>query len=271
MKSPIIKKRQLKTARKLTCYLPGLGHLYCGDFPKAILLMFGSLILTALTIIAWALDPPRTLAYLLLYLLSHIIVGIWAYLDIKKVTLRTREDYRLKDYNRPWVYAFFFLTYAFSVIPVAVFTVKTFVSNPLHIASDNSAPTIHKGDHVIASKIAYRTATPQIGDLIVFHKTFPKGANLVGRIIAKAGDTVEIQGNQILINGTPEKPSHQITQNSPLKDLKKITLSSSELFILGDNRDAAKDSRHLGPISTFSVSGKVNFRYWPLRKFGSLE
>ena len=120
--------------------------------------MFGSLIITALTVIAWAFDPPRTIAYLLLCLFFYFASGIWAYLDVKKVVLRTREDYRLKDYNRPWIYAFFFLTCALGIIPIAVFTVKTFISNPFSIASDHDAPTITKGDHVIASKIDYRTA-----------------------------------------------------------------------------------------------------------------
>lgn len=273
MNTTPIKKRDLKTARKLTVYLPGLGHLYCGDFSKAISLIFGSIISTSLCIIAWAVDSPRTVFYLLLCLFINTAIGIWSYFDIKKVVLRTREDYRLKDYNRPWIYGFFFLTYALAIIPVAVFTIKTFIANPFYCAEESLSPTITVGDRVMASKIAYRTSPPQAGDLIIFRDISPTATHFTSRIIAQAGDTVEIKDNQILINNIPETTSYQTTQTIPLKNLEKFTLTATQLFVLADNRDNADalDSREIGPISIYSVAGKINFRFWPLNKIGSLE
>ncbi len=139
------------------------------------------------------------------------------------------------------------------------------------MAGDYASPTIAQDDLVLASKIAYRTESPQTGDLIVFRESYPKGRNLITRVIGKSGDTIEIKDNQVLINGKPENGDYQTVQTSPLEDLKKITLSPNQLFVLADNRDAPHDSRHLGPISVFSVVGKINYTCWPLGKLGSLE
>ncbi|MFP4429757.1 MAG: signal peptidase I [Spirochaetaceae bacterium] len=49
-----------------------------------------------------------------------------------------------------------------------------------------------------------------------------------------------------------------------------LSLSEGELFISGDNRGAALDSRHWGGISLEDIEGRVFFRLWPLSRFGRL-
>jgi signal peptidase I len=49
-----------------------------------------------------------------------------------------------------------------------------------------------------------------------------------------------------------------------------VLLSEGELFLAGDNRGAALDSRHWGGVSQDALEGRVFFRFWPLSRFGSL-
>lgn len=47
-----------------------------------------------------------------------------------------------------------------------------------------------------------------------------------------------------------------------------IIVKDGYYFVLGDNRDASKDSRILGTISGESLEGKAEFRFFP---FDSLK
>lgn len=49
-----------------------------------------------------------------------------------------------------------------------------------------------------------------------------------------------------------------------------LRLPEGELFLAGDNRGAALDSRHWGGVALDAVEGRVFFRIWPLSRFGSL-
>ncbi len=49
-----------------------------------------------------------------------------------------------------------------------------------------------------------------------------------------------------------------------------LRLPEGELFVAGDNRGAALDSRHWGGISLEDLEGRVFFRLWPLSRFGRL-
>lgn len=82
----------------------------------------------------------------------------------------------------------------------------------------------------------------------------------VGRIVARAGDTVEItEDAKLKINGSivvendiyNQTPAYEEGVSYPL------TLEADEYFVLGDHREGAKDSRYLGAVSTKEIKGKV--------------
>ena len=41
------------------------------------------------------------------------------------------------------------------------------------------------------------------------------------------------------------------------------TIPEHHVFVLGDNRDRAKDSRHFGTIHLADIVGYVEYIYWP--------
>jgi signal peptidase I len=47
-----------------------------------------------------------------------------------------------------------------------------------------------------------------------------------------------------------------------------IDLGDGRYFLAGDNRPAAIDSRHQGPVEEGRVLSRVIIRYWPFRRFG---
>jgi signal peptidase I len=77
-------------------------------------------------------------------------------------------------------------------------------------------PNIEVGQCVIAQMIAAAPATPQPGDLIIFRHPV-SNLDHIFRLIAVAGDTVQMQDGRLILNGTPVQttplpPYHQTTE-----------------------------------------------------------
>ena len=109
------------------------------------------------------------------------------------------------------------------------------------------------------------------GDLVVFYRLDSdyhasdclvldyQGKRSVRRVIAIAGDTVDITEEGLSINGTLQyEPNiyentfrYESGQDFP------VTLQEGEVFVMGDARDNATDSRVYGPVRVKDVLGKV--------------
>jgi signal peptidase I len=82
---------------------------------------------------------------------------------------------------------------------------------------------------------------------------------MTGRVVAVAGDTVDITKDGLKINGA-EQISQDIyfdtTQFKSGVDF-PLTVKEGQVFILGDNRPKASDSRIYGCIDLKDIRGKV--------------
>ena len=50
-----------------------------------------------------------------------------------------------------------------------------------------------------------------------------------------------------------------------------LPLPKSDRFVMGDNRNAALDSRSAGPVPITGIYGKFVYRYWPISSAGRLD
>ena len=96
-------------------------------------------------------------------------------------------------------------------------------------------------------------------DVIVIHRE-DLGRDIIKRIVALPGDTVQIIDGILYVNGTPETVP---TGLAPMEDAgnaaSALTLGTDEYFVLGDNRNRSIDSRfdEVGPIAASTIIGKV--------------
>ncbi|HOH38616.1 MAG TPA: signal peptidase I [Spirochaetota bacterium] len=87
---------------------------------------------------------------------------------------------------------------------------------------------------------------------------------VVSRIIAVAGDNVEIRGKKIFVNGAEKQIvirderifSAEFTERD---NMAKITVPDDSFFLLGDNFDRAYDSRFFGVVKSENLVGKIIF------------
>ena len=107
--------------------------------------------------------------------------------------------------------------YARSFLPVAalVLVVRSFIFEPFRIPSDSMMPTLLDGDFIVVNKFAYGlrvpvlnrkimgVGEPQRGDVVVFRYPPDPAVNYIKRLVGLPGDTVSIQDDQVIVNGTP--------------------------------------------------------------------
>ncbi|MGE3960981.1 MAG: signal peptidase I [Dehalococcoidia bacterium] len=173
------------------------------------------------------------------------------------------------------------------VLALAMLIVVRFVAHNYIVDGPSMQPTFHDGEFVIVNRLAYRSfdfswlpgvgedewrpfGEPQPGDVIVFTQVssgIPK--DLIKRVIAVAGQTVEIRDGAVYLDGQAlEEP---YISAPPDYRVEPVTVPAGALFVLGDNRINSADSHLFGVIEESQVVGRADLRYWPLGDAGRIE
>lgn len=146
--------------------------------------------------------------------------------------------------------------------------VNTFVARAWIVDGPSMQPNLYYGERVMIEKITYRFFHgPRRGDIVVVD--MPDSPEpLIKRVVALAGETIEIRGGQVTIDGEPiEEPWVEYTA---AQDYPPTTVPPLHVFIIGDNRPNSRDSRTFGPVHVDQVEGRALFIYWPLEHVGTL-
>ena len=159
------------------------------------------------------------------------------------------------------------------MIALAVYVVYLFGSR-VEVVGGSMKPVLNSGDVVLMNRLAYTLGSPERFDIAVFERE-SSGLNLK-RIIGLPGETVQIIGSQIYINGELLEADEAITTVTiaGLADkIYPIELGEDEYFLLGDNRDSSEDSRFasIGNIKRSQLVGKAWLLFKPFSSFGRLS
>lgn len=136
------------------------------------------------------------------------------------------------------------------------------------VSGDSMFSTLWDGDYVLLmSNLFYRE--PQPGDIIVVSKdSFDNGSPIVKRVIAREGQTVDIDFDRgiVYVDGKAldEPYIHNATTNSEGMVF-PLTVEENCIFALGDNRQVSRDSRDpiIGQIDEREVLGKALVLMFP--------
>ena len=154
------------------------------------------------------------------------------------------------------------------------FLIITYVGQRTHVSGDSMKNTLNDGDHLIVDKITYRMREPVRYDIIVIPFRYKENTFYIKRIIGLPGETVQIAGGEIYIDGEILKESYgrEVIKDPGIAE-SPIELGEDEYFVLGDNRNESSDSRDpsVGKIRREEIVGRAWLRIWPLNKFGILK
>lgn len=152
------------------------------------------------------------------------------------------------------------------VLACAWFLVYGFCTQ-VPVTGGSMQPVLDADDVVLVNRLAYDVGKPERFDIVVFEREDHK--KNVKRVIGLPGETVQIKGGYIFIDGELLSAEDNLEQVSLAgRADTPIKLDTDEYFLLGDNRDSSEDSRfsNIGNVKREQIQGKVWFRMFPLLK-----
>jgi len=135
------------------------------------------------------------------------------------------------------------------------------------VPTASMAPTIPNPCYVLVDHVATELFPIHRGEVVLF--PFPDDPKqiFVKRLIGMPGDTVEIHGGKVYING-------KVLNEPYLKGLYTggkwgpYHVPMGHYFMLGDNRNISEDSRywHNTYVAANTIIGRADFVVWPIKK-----
>ncbi len=146
------------------------------------------------------------------------------------------------------------------LLTVAIFLLVNAATGRFRIEGASMEPNLHDNEYVLIDKISYRLHTPERGDVIVFERQGNE-RDYIKRIIGLPGDTVQVAGGQVLVNGVAlDEPYLNQTIHT---DMPARQVEDGRYFVMGDNRNNSSDSRAFGSIPLNDIVGRAWLVYWP--------
>lgn len=188
------------------------------------------------------------------------------------------------------------------VVIVVTSVVRSAVADWNVVPSGSMRPSIVEGDRIWVNKLAYGLrvpfttcellswAGPRRSDVVVFFAP-GSGKRMVKRVIGLPGDTIELRGNRLIINGQSARYFHGgdiFTDQLELDELRHhsiftedlegrshpvmitpraasrrylspVTVPQGHYFVMGDNRDRSRDSRWFGFVPREQIVGRSSW------------
>lgn len=195
--------------------------------------------------------------------------------------------------------------YTILIALIIALTIKAFIFDIVRVDGPSMYPTLVHNDRLVVTKLGYE---PKQGDIIILdskyklrqecYKEFEAENNVklnlfskiklyfdmpdnlkikfyVKRIIGMPGDVVDIQYGKVLVNGKVlDEPYYNgVTTTIEPSTKYPFTVSDDCVFVMGDNRPNSNDSRSvmLGEVPIKAISGKSQFRIWPIKSIGKTK
>jgi signal peptidase I len=231
--------------------------------------------------------------FALILMISTLITGLIYFFDLFfKPSNQNNNKVLLKVIN---------VAKEFFPILLLVFVIRTFVVEPFKIPSGSMMPTLIAGDFIAVNKFSYglrlpvfnklifQIASPQRGDVFVFH--YPKDLSIdyIKRVIGLPGDKIRYENKKLFVNDIAvsqtytsiykyslkqdlevsakefvedhEDYSHSILIHDIPSESVEFVVPDGHYFAMGDNRDNSSDSRVWGFVPDELLVGKA-FVIW---------
>ena len=156
--------------------------------------------------------------------------------------------------------------------------IRIFLIEPRFIPSLSMFPTFDVGDQLLVDKVGKFFRGDQgyyRRDVVVFNppdayvEMTGNTEALIKRVVAVEGDTVEVKGRTLYING--KEQDEPFINEQPDYSLDTVTVPKGCLLVLGDNRNHSFDSHMWGFVPDDNVIGRAVLKYWPPWRVGGVE
>ncbi len=232
-------KRKPSLALLLSIFMPGLGHIYCGELIQGIALFFiFSILPLFFARIAVALPDPFMLIGMVVT--ACVILGVYLYALINsfKIARESSESHILKSYNSVLFY-FAAILGGFALMFSADGYLKSNIIEAHKIVGSSMEPTVLRGDYVLTDKTAYKNQPIRTGDIVIAVYPDDRSKVLIRRVEGLPGETLHLSSGE------------------------KITIPHGSIMVKGTgSKEGLVDSRTFGPLDMRDVVGRVTQIYF---------
>ncbi len=165
---------------------------------------------------------------------------------------------------------------------------RSSLADHYRVPSGSMQPTVHVGDRVLVNKAAYglrvpgtsiwltEVSLPSRGDVVVLSSP-EDGVVLLKRVVAVAGDRVEVRDGHLRLNDRGVKIERlgqttveQLDQTAhPVSllagggpDFGPVVVPDDRVLVIGDNRGNSHDGRSFGFVRAKDLLGRAIGVYW---------
>jgi signal peptidase I len=149
--------------------------------------------------------------------------------------------------------------------------VRGFFLQQFYISGPSMESTMFQDNRVLVNKLSYRLHDINRGDVVVFDRITTDGEvvqhdDLIKRVIALPGETVEIRQCVVFIDGEEllepylndyDTAQINLEDRCRVSELEPTQISDDHIFVMGDNRGFSTDSRFFGPIGREQLIGQL--------------
>jgi signal peptidase I len=163
---------------------------------------------------------------------------------------------------------------------------------PFTVSSSSMEPGLQPGDYFITRRALGASQSElrnRLGQIVVVAWSEAPDDYFVYRLIAVGGERIAAKGRDVSINGTPLRRRElcsgplaagtgivsaietragrsyvvrHFEDNNPYLDMEEAVVPEDSLFVLGDSRSNANDSRLKGAVQQAGYRGEALFIYW---------
>jgi len=171
---------------------------------------------------------------------------------------------------------------AILVAVVLALFIRSFIVQAFKIPSGSMKETLQIGDHILVNKFIYGVKLPFAGltlvpvkdpqreDIIVFEFPEDPDKDFIKRVVAVAGDEVQIRNKKLFVNAKEQAGTYAVYGDErilpgnvqPRDNYGPVRVPDDKVFVMGDNRDFSYDSRFWGFVDLKAVRGKAFMIYW---------
>lgn len=173
-----------------------------------------------------------------------------------------------------------FFAYIFELVKIVVISlaiiipIRYYLIQPFYVKGASMEPNFFDQEYLIINEIGYRMAPPKRGDVIVFKYPRDPQEYFIKRVIGLPGEKVQVKNGEVYVYNEANGWRGQALNESYLpKDLRTyglsddvVALNDQEYYVLGDNRNASKDSRVFGAVNKSFLVGRVWLRGFPFNR-----
>lgn len=152
---------------------------------------------------------------------------------------------------------------------VIALAVRGLLFEPIRVDGDSMKNTLLDNEVLLVTKPEYIFGDPQRFDVVICHYPGRGNTNFVKRVVGVPGDTVEVRGGYLYVNG--ERYEEEYLDYRPDYDMAPFEVPEGKYFVLGDNRANSNDSHLVGPLDRSMIVGHVRHVLLPLDRWRAVE